>query len=469
MTTPNRRGASLCSAILCAAVMLAACAPQTPYKGPQFPFMPGYRAAQTGAPVLLSNAAWWQQLNDPVLNQLIDLALRDSLSLEVAKARVVQSRAELRGVAGGVSLVPSIEAQIAGTDTTEAVGSGNAELGLSWMLDPYGAKREERKAAGARLEVADAEVDAAQLLVLFNLANAYVDLRYRQRLVALRQQELQSRQRTLALTRQMAEANSATRMETTRSAARVAEIQAQLPGLQAAVVIKQNEIAVLAGHAPGTLPVDLAGGGHQPGQPAPEMSPDVGIPADLLRNRPDIRIAERRYYAALADVGVARAALYPRLSLTGAITLNAFEAGRGGASYFFGPTVQFPSFPNGSAKAGVEARHAVVRQAHAIWQATVLNAILEVENALVDYKGVSDSLHAAGRAARLYAEARDLTDEVFRRGDATLGDLIDAEQAVSTAQNALADARYRRGLSFVALNVRLGSGHAVGKAVVASE
>lgn len=459
MTTPDRRAASL-SALLCAAVTLAACAPGASYKGPQFPFMPGYRAAEAGAPVLLSNAAWWQRLNDPVLNQLIDLALRDSLSLVLAKERVVQSRAELRAVPGGVGLEPSIGLQAEGSDTTDPAASGTARLGLSWMLDPYGAKRAERNAAGAQLEVADAEVDAAQLLVLFNITNAYVDLRYRQRLLALLQQELQSRQQTLALTRQMADASSATRLDTTRSAARVAEIQAQLPGVQAAVVMKLNEIAVLAGHAPGTLPLDLSSGG----QPVPDLSPDVGIPADLLRNRPDIRIAERRYYAALAAVGVARAGLYPRLSLTGAITLNAFEAGQGGASYFFGPTVQFPSLPMGSARAGVEARSAGARQAHAAWQATVLTAILEVENALVDYKGVSDSLNAASRAARLYGEARDLTDEVFRRGDATLGDLIDAEQAVAGAQNALADARYRRALSFIALNVRLGSGHAAGRA-----
>ena len=463
MWASDRRRAASGRILVTFAVVLAGCAPGGPYIGPDFAFGPSYRAARSGAPVLLNNTEWWRQLQDPVLDQLVGLALRDNLTLEGARERVTEARASLQGIPGLATLAPSVGLRGAGTDdsgtgSTGPNGTGEARLGLSWMLDPYGARREQIKAAGARIEVADAEADAAQLLVLFNITDAYVELRFRQRVAHLLRQELQSRRQTLNITEDLLAADSATRLDVIRSQARVAEIQSQLPGAEAAITATQNEIAVLAGAAPGTLPVDLAAG---TAQPRPHLTPDVGIPADLLRNRPDIRIAERSYYAAVADLGVAQASLYPTLSLTGAITLNALEGGRNSAAYFFGPTLQFPVFPGNAARAAVDARRARVLQAHTAWKTTVLNAILEVENALLDYQAVTASLQSASRAAELYREARDLTRELFGAGAATLGELIDAEQALAAADQALANAVFRRGQSYVALNVRLGSGAAV--------
>jgi len=197
------------------------------------------------------------------------------------------------------------------------------------------------------------------------------------------------------------------------------------------------------------------------GQPRPDLGPDVGIPADLLRNRPDIRIAEREYYVALAELGQARAAVYPRLSLTGAITLTGQRSGGVGREFALGPSLQFPTFPGAAARAGVDAGTARVEQAHARWESTVLAAILEVENALLDYRASSGARQSADKAATLYREALGLSREVFERGDATLGDLIDAERELAAADQARAETLYRQGLSFIALNVRLGAGHAV--------
>ena len=139
------------------------------------------------------------------------------------------------------------------------------------------------------------------------------------------------RERTLTLTRELRNADTATHLDTARSQARVAEVHAQLPGQMAAATTYLNELAVLTGAVPVTLPVDMT---CRPtaimSQPVPALLPQVGVPADQLRNRPDIRIAERTYCSAVADIGVARADLYPRLSLSGAITLDAI-GGSGGA------------------------------------------------------------------------------------------------------------------------------------------
>jgi outer membrane protein, multidrug efflux system len=456
MTGNGRRSAS--SFGMAALVVLTACAADTPYTGPQFGFLTGYRAAPPGAPILLSNDAWWQDLNDPLLDRLIMLALQDSPSIEIARERIIAARAELRAVPGAAILTTTTDLQAQGDQTgPDLVGS--AALGLTWMLDPYGARRGQLRVAGAEIEVATAELDAARLLLLYNMANAYAELRYRQTLVALGRAELAGRQQTLALMRQLQDAESATWLEITRSQARISEVEATLPGLQADVTAKQNEIAVLAGFAPGTLPGDLGAGLATPAvQPRPRLSPDVGIPADLLRNRPDIRIAERRYYAALSTIDVARADLYPRLSLTGAISLDTLG---GGIEYFFGPVLQFPNLPLGQAQGGVAARESEARQAHAAWRATVTNALLEVENALVTYQASSLSVQSAQQASRLYAESYDLMRQVFTAGEATLTDLIDVEQSRASSDRQLADLQLQYALQFIALNVRLGAGHAV--------
>ena len=445
------------------AATLSGCAAGPSYVTPAFPFLSRYNRATEVPPVLLSNTAWWQGLDDPVLNHLIDLALAGNLTLSAARERVTEAQALRQAVPGAALLSPSAQVQVSGSGDSGDSGPDlqtTAQLGLSWMLDPYGARREQLRAADAQIDMSAAEVDAARLLVLYTMANAYTDLRYRQRIAALSRGELDSRLQTLALTRRLADAESATRLDILRSQARVAEIRAQLPDQDGAVSTKLNEIAVLAGMAPGTLPAALMQALGSGRQPRPGLSPQVGIPADLLRNRPDIRIAERRYYAALAQIGVAEAALYPSLSLTGTISLDALAGGARNAQYFFGPVLQFPALPPGSGRAAVEARRAAARQEHEAWKSTVLGAILEVENALVEYQAVAASLQSTAQADRLYREALDLTRAVFEQGEATLGDLIDAQEAVSGADRALAAMALRHAQSFIALNVRLGAGHA---------
>ena len=460
----DHHGGRRASGLACLALLLTGCAGQDPYAAPTFPFLGGYQSAAHTAPVLLRNDNWWQRLADPVLNRLAAAALGGNLSLEQARARVAGAEAAFAATPGLISLSPSLSATGSGALGQAPTGRGTAQLSLTWLLDPYGAHKAEKGAARATAEMAEAELAAARLLVLYNLGNAYVDLRYRQTLVTLSDQEMRSRRQTLAMTRTLLDAQNATRLESVRSEARVAELEAQLPGLRAAVAAKKNEIAVLVGMSPGTLTIDLD---QRASQPRPNLAPDVGIPADLVRNRPDIQIAERQYYIALAGLTEAQAALYPRLSLSGALTLNLAQAGRSATNYVFGPTLQLPGLPDGAARAGVAKARANIDAAHANWKSTVLTALLEVENAMLDYQAATNSQRSTDKAVRLYGEALDLTRKVFAQGDATLSDLIAAQQELANARQAQAATLYQRGLSFVALNVRLGAGHGVAAAVSA--
>jgi multidrug efflux system outer membrane protein len=307
--------------------------------------------------------------------------------------------------------------------------------------------------------VADAEADAAQLLVLLNLTNAYVDLRYRQQVLRIRHQEIRSRRQTLELTQTLFDKSSATRLDLVRAEARLSEAEASLPNARAAIKRQQFQIAGLLGVIPGGLDINLDDGVMA----RPSMSADVGIPADILRNRPDVRIAERIYCADVAEVGVARAQLYPQLSLGGAITLASIASGVRGSEYFFGPTLTLPALPNGPRKGALAAQESRARQAHTAWQSTVLDAIGEVETAITEYSAASSAAGASQKTVRLYREAADLTRDLVLRDSATLGDLLDAEESITTAELTLAENQRQKSLRFINLNVSLGSGHASGQ------
>jgi multidrug efflux system outer membrane protein len=439
---------------------LAGCATETRYNAPTFPFQQTYAGHKQAVPVLLENTEWWKGFKDPTLNRLVDRALQDNLSLAAAKERIREAEANLQAVPGNASLNPSLNVQRAKSLGGSAQTRGEASLGLSWLLDPYGARRQQLNAAGARVEVADAEADAAQLLVLLNLTNAYVDLRFRQQVLAIRHQEIRSRRQTLELTQTLFDRSSATRLDLVRAEARLSEAQAALPTAQAAIERQKNQIATLVGVVPGRLDIGL----DNDAMPQPAVSANLGIPADILRNRPDVRIAERIYYANVAEIGVAKAQLYPQLSLSGAITLASIASGARGTEYVFGPSLTLPSLPDGPRKGALAAQESRARQALTEWKSTVLEAIGEVETAITDYSAAAAAVGASQKTVRLYREAASLTRDLVLRDEATLRDLLDAEESITTAQLTLAENQRQKALGFINLSVSLGSGHASGYA-----
>ena len=443
--------------MLCVAmsVALAGCDAGPVFKGPVFPFAASFASRPAGAPALLENTDWWTRFDDPVLDRLVEAALAGNLDLAEAGERVREAEALARSIPEPAALTGEAGAGRRGGRAVADADGARADLGFDWLLDPFGERRAQLRAAGGRVEIADAELDAARLLLLSSIATAYVDLRFQQRSLQLRRAELSSRGKTLEQVRRLEAGSAATRLDIVRAEALVSETRSLIPGYEAAIRVQQNRIAVLLGQTPGRPDQALAGIGR--GQPLADMPAEIGIPADLLRNRPDIRIAERLYYVAVAEVGVETARLYPKLSLGGEISLSSF-GGTTGMDYFFGPTLRLPALPDGSRRAGVAARQSRARQALTAWQSAVLEAIGEVESALVEYSASLSSAGAARKTVRLYGEAVDLTRQLIGRDGATVSDLLDAEQSVAAANILLARNLRDLGRNFVALNVSLGSG-----------
>ncbi len=454
---PLRGGRAL--SLGAALLLLAACAPPPDTTRPGFAFMPRWLApVPAGARPLADNALWWQAFRDPALDRLIALALADSPSLAAAEARARAAEAAAASIPGAITL--SGGTAVRGTDASGNPGRAraSADLGLDVLFDPGRGRASDRAAAGAAAAQAAGQAAGARLFLTGEVANGYVALRLAQRRLALAEAEGARRRQTLALAETLARAGVATRVDTLRSEGRLAEIAADLPGLSAAVAGGQARLAVLAGRSPGTLPPDLAAALAARGaEPRATLAPDPGIPADLLRNRPDLAVAEAAYDAARAGLGQARAALYPRLSLSGVIEASADRDDRLSTATL-GPALRLPALPAGPARAGVSAAEARVVAAHADWTGAVLQALLEVETALLDYRAAAEAEGAADRAVRLYAEAATLTRELAGRGEATLSELIDAEEEQARAETARAEARATRAQAFIALNIRLGAG-----------
>lgn len=449
--------------VLVLVLALTACAPPLDTARPAFPFAARWLAPQPagahlpGRP-LADNERWWQAFRDPALDWLIALALANSPTLAAARARAKAAEASVATIPGAVTLSGGTAVRGSNASSDPGRARASADLALDALFDPGRGRAADRSAAGALAVQAAAAAAGARLFLTGEVANTYVALRLAQRRLALTEAEAARRRQTLALAETLAEAGAATRVEALRSQGRLAEIAADLPGLSAAVAAGQARLAVLAGRTPGTLPPDLAAALTARGaEPRATLAPDPGIPVDLLRNRPDLAVAEAAYDAARAGVGQARAALYPRLSLSGVIEASVDRNDRQG-TVTFGPALRLPALPARPARAGVSAAEARVAAAHADWTEAVLQALLEVEIALLDYRAAAASEGATDRAVRLYAEAASLTRNLAGRGEVTLGDLIDAEEELARAETARAEARARRAQAFIALNIRLGAG-----------
>lgn len=442
--------------VLATTVALSACSPESPYLAPTFAFKNNYASAKGGSPVLLSNAEWWRGFKDPTLNALIDQAMRENIDLAIARERVNEARSRVDGIPTEASVTPELSAKRSKGFNGTPQSRTSAGLEFSWLLDPYGARREQVKASRALVEVADAEVAAARLLLLQNLCNAVIDLRYRQQLLMVRQDEVRARRQTLALTKTLVEQGSGTRLDLVQTEARLAETEAVIPVLRAAIGQEKYRIAVLLGVAPGSLHVDLD---RTARQLRPAVAPGVGIPSDLMRNRPDIRIAERLYYASLSDLAVARASLYPQLSLTGSIDVLSIS-GTSGSDYVFGPSIVLPALPDSPRRAAVTGRESRVRQANASWKGAVLDALFEVESALLNYSASSEAVTRSQRTVNLYDETVSLTRDLVSKDGATIPALLEAQENSADAKLVLAENLRQKARSYVALNISLGSGNA---------
>ncbi|MCR6501408.1 efflux transporter outer membrane subunit [Shinella sp. CPCC 101442] len=453
---------------------------------------PDYQKPETALPAKFSESKsasadnvtlnpWWESFRDKRLNDLVHQGMSENLTVLQALQRI--EAAEANVIIAGAGALPSLGASASGNVSGQdgsylrrTTGSTHAEsksisagLSASWLIDFFGQYRRQKEAANASLDAAYDDINVARLAYFSDLVSSYVNARYFQEALALNRKNLVSRRETLKLTNEIKEAGAASSLDVLQSEGLVNQTLANLPALETGFHQAANHIATLLGVPASTITSSLLKGSAQP---MPRYATRTGVPADLIRNRPDIRAAERRLQAATAAIGVAEADLYPSIELGGSIgAARNFNARVGSlSSWSFGPSLSLPIFNGGALKAQVKIARSDAEQQYLTWKSTVLNAVEEVENAqtalIRDYQTVA----AQRRVVDTFDQTLVLARESYRGGASTILDVLDAERNVADARLSLASAIRQLARDYVSLNVAIGGGSAIGTpAVVATK
>jgi multidrug efflux system outer membrane protein len=418
----------------------------------------GNRASADGNPAL---AEWWVRFEDPLLARLIAQSLQSNRTLANATAALRQARA-LRD-APRAALFPVLNASAAaqrGSSSYSNVSNDfSAGLDASWELDIFGVNRSALYVSDALMDASAASLGDAQVSVAAEVALDYITLRDAQARFAIASENLANQEDTLQIAQWRQQAGLSTLLETEQARAEAEQTRAQLPLLHTVIDQFSHALAVLAGQPPRAFSTVLA-----ETAPVPRANGRLalGIPADTLRQRPDVRYAEHQVRAAIARVSQAKAARAPDFALGGSLTSSALSVGALGSSASIVKaivaSVAMPLFDGGARRAQVRSQIAALEQAQAAYEASVLRALQEVEDALVAIRGDGDRTRSLRKAAEAAANASLMARQRFSSGLTDFLTVLDTQRAQLSTQDALASAVADVSSDHVRLYKALGGG-----------
>jgi multidrug efflux system outer membrane protein len=437
-------------------LLVAGCAVGTDYQRPEVAMetrFVGGNAEQIGA---VATQQWWLNYKDSNLTSLLTRGLAQNLDVIAAGERIRQAQAELRTTGVNAAADGSLTGSVTtsggdGTSGTSTVESGS--LGASLVIDLLGGIRREREAAVASLTAARAEEETVRLAWLAELIAAYSDARYYQEAMALTRTAIATREETVSITQSQFNAGAATEYEVAEAQALLSTARADLPQFAALFDANVYAIATLLNEPAGPIKAQMQKGAPQLSSPGGART---GVPADLLRNRPDVRSAEADLAAAVANVGVAEAALYPALSLSGTVgRTDATDA------WSFGPQLSLPVFNQGLLKASRDAQLSVARQAEIAWRASINEAVEDVQVAQSNLTRARQRAQLLRTAASDYGRALTLAQENYRNGAITLLNLLETDRNTNAARISAASATNEAAQAWATLKIATGAGAAV--------
>lgn len=423
-------------------------------KAPGSPAAPGAEATPL--------AQWWQRFGDPQLTELVGQALQAHTSVRSAQAALQQARAQAQVQQAG--LLPSVNASGSAQRSRSAGSTGNSfQLGFdaAWEPDVFGRLHAGADASEADARAAQAGLAQVQVSLAAEVAVHYITLRGLQERLSIAQRNLASQRETLQMTDWRVQAGLTTSLVSEQARAAAEQTAAQIPQLQANLAQSRHALAVLTGRAPGALDTLLASP-----RPVPRAPDDLvlAIPAETLRQRPDVRQAEERIAAALARVAQADAdaARYPSFRISGSLGLRALTLGAlgDGASVVHSLLggISVPLFDGGAARAQVRVQEAALEQARVNYEATVLTALQDVEDALVALGGERERLARLQAAADAAGNAALLAQNRYESGLIDFQAVLDTQRTLLSTQDSVAISIANAGADHVRLYKALGGG-----------
>jgi len=475
-----------------AVLLLAGCTVGPDYRKPDLPTPPAYQDLPTTkdqAPLSSPTAGeadlsqWWLQFNDTELQSLISRALQCNLDLLTAESRLREARQQVivAGAAGlpkvdssGVAahihsnsnLLSKLSGSSGGSSGSGAAPSGPTDIKLyslgfdaTWEIDVFGGIRRGVEAAGAGQEAAVWQTRDSEVTLTAEIATDYLTLRATQTRIAILEDEAKRQQDVLSLTTARARTGFVTELDVNQQNALVASTLAQIPELQAQVRAMEHAVAVLLAEQPEAITAELDRSAVIPN--IPESLP-VGLPSDLLRRRPDVRVAERQLAAATAQIGVAAADRYPKFDLIAAASFtgshlsnllsgsNLGEAGLG--------SIMFPIFHGGQIEANIRAKKEEQKQAYYAYSKAVLGAVQDAEDALTRYTTEQQRLIELNRAVEASRSSSTIALQQYRAGLVTYVNVLTAQASELSSRDQQVQSRQAFAADLVSLYKALGGG-----------
>lgn len=458
--------------LIVAAMMLGGCAQLRPGVGPDYQ-VPELALPARWSVALPSGdehpdrnlAKWWRQFGDPQLDQLIDEALAGSLDLRLSQARLRQARASREQAVGGLFPTLSVSTGASRSKNASAINPQpprtiyDAGFDASWEIDIFGGTLRGIEAAAADQAASEASLNHTRVSLIAEVALNYVEIRSYQRRTAIARDNLASQSETLQITEWRYRAGLATSTDVEQARSSREQTRAGIPDLETALAAAENRLAVLLGRAPGSLHERLA-------VPTPlPVLPDsfaTGIPADVLRQRPDLVAAERTLAAETARVGQKLAQRFPSLNLGASFGWQAYGYSVLGSADTLMRAVSgslaATLFDGGKLRSAVEIQNAVQEQALIGYQSSVLAALEEVENALTAYAAGRERVAARQAAADAARNAAQLSRNLYQSGLADFQKVLETERTRLSAEDSLASAEAAMRTNLIKLYKALGGG-----------
>lgn len=414
-------------------------------------------------------SAWWRGFGDSTLNRLITLAFEGNTDVRAAMARIDESRAQ-RGVTKA-ALLPSVSASSTSrTDWSRDSQGGNtsesssdtlsAGIDASWEIDLFGKLRQDLRASNADLAETEENLNSVRVSLAAEVADAYVTLRTAESRLAVYRRNVAASEDTAEMTRWQEQAGEGTALSTQQSKSTLEQARSAIPTIQKTIGQTKNRLALLAGLTPGSL--DLLLGSNRSSIPTPSPAWSAGIPADVLRQRPDIRAAESALISSVARTKSAEREQLPSLSLNGTFSVEALSSGA-----IFSPEIlaanaigqlTAPIFQGGRIRENIHLQSAREKQSLIAWEAAVLRALSEVEDSLIAVRRTAEQVDILEVAVASAREAEELARLNYEAGEIDLLEVLVTQRTLLSVDESRVIALGDQAAAHIQLYKALGGG-----------
>ena len=438
---------------------------------PDVPTLSGeYRAKEIQHQPAIELDQWWQSFADPILDQLVSRALANNLTVQITAERIIEARANVSlnggNLAPNVNYVSSYEYLKRSPNARQFSGvSANPfqlftpGLDSTWEIDLFGRLERSIQAAEHELLATEFSLQSVQQTLVADVATSYLNIRLLQNQIQIVDQSLLLQQETNQVVSGRAEAGVSTKLDSEQTIAFLHRSEAEKAGLELLLNCEFNRLSILLGESPTAEIRDFVGYGQIPEAP---YIPEAGVPANLIRRRPDVRQAEANIAAATARIGIAEADLYPTLSLFGNISLssqnvsNLFETGS--LAFSVGPSFTWNILHFGRINDNIEIHESQMRQTVGSYRAAVLEAVKEVEDAMVKYDGHRKQLLSLDSAMQADTKAVELSLQRYKVGKSNFQRVLDSQLQLLQDSQASSAARANANIQLIRLYRALGGG-----------